>query len=64
MGLIVDVGVNPVDGFRTGYIWAGVLVAGLGLVALALIHPEADLKRFRASAAQSVPAAAGAHTTQ
>jgi MFS family permease len=64
MGLIVDVGVDPVDGFRTGYVWAGALVAVLGFVALALIHPEADLKRFRASAAQSLPAAASARTTQ
>jgi MFS transporter, ACS family, D-galactonate transporter len=47
MGLIVDVGASPVAGFRTGYIFAGILVAGLGLVALVLINPEADLKRFR-----------------
>jgi MFS transporter, ACS family, D-galactonate transporter len=63
MGLIVDVGVDPVDGFRNGYMWAGGLVVALGLVALALIHPEADMKRFRASAARSLPASAGAHTT-
>jgi len=47
MGLIVDVGRDPVDGFRTGYLYAGVLVAALGVLAALLIHPEADLRRFR-----------------
>ncbi|MEZ0604308.1 MFS transporter [Paraburkholderia sp. IW21] len=47
MGLIVDVASDPVDGFRTGYLYAGLLVITLGLVAALLIHPEADLRRFR-----------------
>ncbi|WP_231941650.1 MFS transporter [Burkholderia sp. PAMC 28687] len=47
MGLIVDVGSDPVDGFRTGYLYAGLLVITLGIVAALLIHPEADLRRFR-----------------
>ncbi|WP_242540186.1 MFS transporter [Trinickia mobilis] len=47
MGLIVDVGTDPVDGFRTGYLYAGLLVIALGIVAALLIHPEADLRRFR-----------------
>jgi len=57
MGLIVDVGANPVDGFRTGYLYAGLLVVTLGLVAALLIHPEADLRRFRKHGI--APAAAG-----
>jgi hypothetical protein len=47
MGLIVDVGANPEAGFRTGYLCAGALVAAAGLLAAALIHPQADLRRFQ-----------------
>lgn len=47
MGIIVDVGTNPAEGFRAGYIEAGMLVAMLGLIAAALINPAADLRRFR-----------------
>ncbi len=47
MGLIVDVGSDPVDGFRHGYLYAGLLVIALGIAAALLIHPEADLRRFR-----------------
>ena len=46
MGLVVDVGANPETGFRTGYLYAGTLVAVLGLVAAILIDPRADLRRF------------------
>jgi MFS family permease len=64
MGMIVDVGADPVDGFRTGYLYAGALVAVLGLAALALIHPEADLARFKASATGNVPDAANTSTAR
>lgn len=47
MGLVVDIGVDPAAGFRAGYIYAGALVAILGLLAAILIDPEADLQRFR-----------------
>ena len=47
MGLIVDVGANPEAGFRTGYLYAGALVAAAGVLAAVLIHPQADLDRFR-----------------
>jgi MFS transporter, ACS family, D-galactonate transporter len=47
MGLVVDIGVDPAAGFRAGYIYAGALVAILGLLAAILIDPEADLRRFR-----------------
>jgi len=46
MGLIVDVGANPEAGFRTGYLYAGALVAALGLAAAILIEPRADLCKF------------------
>ena len=58
MGRVVDVGVDPVAGFRTGYLYAGVLVATLGFVAAVLIHPEADLARFRRLALLEQPAGA------
>jgi MFS transporter, ACS family, D-galactonate transporter len=48
MGRIVDITSNPVEGFRTGFIYAGSFVAALGLVAALLINPEKDLQRFRA----------------
>jgi MFS transporter, ACS family, D-galactonate transporter len=47
MGRIVDINANPIGGFRTGYLYVGVLVAALGAVAAVLIDPEYDLRRFR-----------------
>jgi MFS transporter, ACS family, D-galactonate transporter len=47
MGRIVDINANPIGGFRTGYLYVGVLVATLGAVAAVLINPEHDLRRFR-----------------
>jgi MFS family permease len=47
MGIIVDVGTDPAAGFRTGYIYAGLLVVLLGSFAACLIDPTADLRRFR-----------------
>jgi ACS family D-galactonate transporter-like MFS transporter len=47
MGLIVDINVDPIEGFRAGYMYAGSFVAALGLLAAILINPEHDLMRFR-----------------
>jgi ACS family D-galactonate transporter-like MFS transporter len=47
MGLLVDIDTDPIAGFRTGYLYAGVLVALLGAAAAALIDPEADLLNFQ-----------------
>jgi MFS family permease len=47
MGHIVDVGVNPAQGFRDGFMLGGLLIAAGGVVATALIHPESDLARFK-----------------
>jgi MFS family permease len=47
MGRIVDINANPIGGFRTGYLYVGVVVATLGAVAAILINPEYDLRRFR-----------------
>lgn len=47
MGHIVDVGANPAQGFRDGFLFAGLLIVGGGLVATILIHPQADLARFK-----------------
>ena len=47
MGYIVDVGANPADGFRTGFVLAGGLILVGGLLAMLLIDPERDLARFR-----------------
>ena len=46
MGLLVDIDADPIAGFRTGYLYAGVLVALLGALAVGLIDPEADLLHF------------------
>ena len=46
MGLLVDIDADPVAGFRTGYLYAGALVAILGALAAVLIDPEADLLHF------------------
>jgi ACS family D-galactonate transporter-like MFS transporter len=47
MGLIVDINVDPIEGFRAGFVYAGSLVAALGLLASILIDPERDLVRLR-----------------
>ncbi len=47
MGHIVDVGVNQAQGFRDGFMLGGVLIAAGGVLAMALIHPESDLARFK-----------------
>jgi ACS family D-galactonate transporter-like MFS transporter len=47
MGLIVDINVDPIEGFRAGFVYAGSFVAALGLLASILIDPERDLVRFR-----------------
>ena len=47
MGRIVDITADPIAGFRTGYLYAGVLVAVLGTAAAAMINPEYDRRRFR-----------------
>ncbi|MGA7807754.1 hypothetical protein [Bradyrhizobium sp.] len=46
MGRIVDVGVNPAQGFRDGFLFAGLLILAGGFVAMLLINPESDLARF------------------
>ena len=46
MGLLVDIDAVPIAGFRTGYVYAGALVAILGALAAVLIDPEADLRNF------------------
>lgn len=46
MGHLVDVGANPAQGFRDGFMLAGLLIAAGGVVAMALINPASDLARF------------------
>lgn len=45
MGRIVDVGVNPAQGFRDGFLFAGWLIIAGGAVAMILIDPQSDLAR-------------------
>ncbi len=47
MGHIVDIGVNPAQGFRDGFMFAGLLIVAGGVIAIILINPESDLARFR-----------------
>ena len=46
MGIIVDVGADPTAGFRTGFLVAGSFVALGGLLAMALVNPQADRERW------------------
>ena len=43
MGAIVDIATDPVAGFQTGFLIAGAFVAAGGVIAMALVQPEADL---------------------
>lgn len=47
MGHIVDVGSNPAEGFRNGFMLAGAIVATAGVLAMLLINPERSLAQFR-----------------
>jgi MFS family permease len=47
MGHIVDVGANLAQGFRDGFLFAGVLIVVGGGIAMLLIDPASDLARFR-----------------
>jgi MFS transporter, ACS family, D-galactonate transporter len=48
MGVIVDLGADPADGFRTAFAVAGTVVIVGALAGFALIVPEADHARFAA----------------
>ncbi|MBV8522514.1 MAG: MFS transporter [Acetobacteraceae bacterium] len=45
MGFVIDAGSNAVHGYRTAFVVAGACVTAGALVSLALINPEADLRR-------------------
>ncbi len=47
MGRIIDASGTAVDGFRFGFLIAGMIVIVSALVGLVLINPEADIRRFR-----------------
>ena len=47
MGRIVDITLDPAEGFRPGFFYAGCFVLALRLLAALLINPEKDLRRFR-----------------
>jgi MFS family permease len=47
MGHIVDVGANPAEGFRNGFLLGGAIITAGGVLAMLLINPESDLARFR-----------------
>jgi MFS family permease len=55
MGVLVDINVDPISGFRVGYAYAGALVAVLGITAAILIDPETDLRNFRRFAVPGTP---------
>ncbi len=46
MGHIVDIGVNPAQGFRDGFMFAGLLIVAGGALAMIIINPKDDLRRF------------------
>lgn len=48
MGVIVDLGADPADGFRTAFAVGGTVVIVGALAGFALIVPEADHARFAA----------------
>jgi MFS family permease len=62
MGVIVDIGANPAEGFRTGFEYAGVLIACGGFVAMLLINPESDLAKFKGAVDVGTGSVAAART--
>ncbi|HKV13555.1 MAG TPA: MFS transporter [Reyranella sp.] len=53
MGHIVDVGLDPAQGFRDGFMYAGLLIVAGGVISMILIHPASDLARFERRVAQA-----------
>jgi ACS family D-galactonate transporter-like MFS transporter len=62
MGLIVDIRLDPAEGFRAGFQYAGTFVAVLGLLAAVLINPEYDLLRFRRRSSAYQPDGSPSHS--
>ena len=48
MGMIVDTGADPVQGFRNGFMLIGAVVVIVALIAMMLIDPESDRLRLLA----------------
>jgi MFS family permease len=46
-GHIVDIGLDPAEGFRQGFLFGGCLICVGGLIAAVLIKPASDLACFR-----------------
>jgi MFS family permease len=51
-GHIVDIGPDPAEGFRQGFLFGGCLICAGGFVAAVLIKPASDLARFREQGAR------------
>jgi ACS family D-galactonate transporter-like MFS transporter len=45
-GFVVDLGVNPAEGFRMAFMFAGAMVVAGSIIGWLLIDPEADILRF------------------
>jgi MFS family permease len=58
MGHMVDVGIDPAQGFRNGFMDAGLLILAATAAATALINPERDLARFKKLYARTEPSIA------
>lgn len=46
MGLVIDIGADPIAGYRHGFFLIGVFVLACGLIGAALMNPEADRRRL------------------
>lgn len=56
MGLVVERGATPAEGYALGFLVLGLLQAVTALAAWALIHPAATIARFQAEAARPAEA--------
>lgn len=59
MGQVIDHAGDPLSGYRTGMLLAGLFSVVAGVLAAGLIHPDADRRRFAARAAARQPACLG-----
>ncbi len=58
MGLVIDVGADPIAGYRHGFFLLGLFVVACGLVGAVLMDPEADRRRFARASGPVLAAAA------
>jgi ACS family D-galactonate transporter-like MFS transporter len=55
MGSVIESATTPLDGFNTGFFMCGVIMLAGGAIAMALVNPERETKRWTKWQEELVP---------